>query len=915
MVLRILFKNNRLYPKNQFKKYRSIQITSNRSTYPILPTKFYIPKAGARLVQRTRLIDQLKNMSHEKLVLVSAPAGFGKTTLLAEWVSESNFLTAWVSLDNAENDIVGFFHYIIVALQAINPEWGKTALNILFSSSNPSIETVLVLLIEELSSVEDRVAIILDDYHFINNSDIHKHVEFFVQNLPPQIHMVLATRVDPPLPLARLRARNDLLELRFSDLSFKQDEIETLFNEKMGLSLSIEQLAMLETRTEGWAAGLNLAGISMQGSDDISSFISNFTGDNRHIVDFLTHEVINIQPDDVQSFLLKTSILDRLCGKLCDAVVEGCSSQEILNQLEKANLFVVPLDDCRHWYRYHHLFSNLLRQRVSLMKKGYLADLHIRASQWFENNGLMDEAINHALKAEHFEKAAELISRYSESGWEYGRRTALFRWLGQMPKQLIHEDPNLGFLYARVLFENGQHNLAKETLIHVEQQINSTSISDRNNDPRGKIYATHALMATGQEDWRQIIKYANLSLKYLPERVSVWRAVVYIFLGMGYTLEGVSNQQAIETFTKAKNESIAAQNSHLFFMANFWLMALLKYVGQLPKAMEICQELLHMVEDQKLQNTLIGGMVFVMKSDLLYELNELDEALTYVKRDFLIMGRGHDVTHLGWSYFCMMRILTAIGDHAGAKDIIRKMDRLKEASDLPYWVVQLTESWKARIWMIEGEINKLTDWFRSQSLTPDDEITPWREPGHLLLARYFIHSRQTDKALTLLDRLLLHAEKGDRVLRQIEILLVKALCLKTRGDTKGAQNALSKALKLSAPGGYIQIFLDEGSNIAELLDVEAETMSDIPKNYLQKLLTAFRFPRHTTIQNQLHEQLSDREMEVLGLIVSGLSNKAIMEELFVSLNTVKTHIKNIYGKLDVHSRTEAIIKARELNLI
>lgn len=898
-------------------------------SYPLIKTKLFIPPPRSNWVQRTHLTDRLGKITHYKLTLISAPAGFGKTTLLSEWISRSETPITWVSLDEGDNDPASFLKYIINALQAIEPNAGKAALSLMKSPQRPPIASIMISLVEALSNIPSDCALVLDDYHFIDAEEIHKMVVFLIDRMPPQVHIVIGTRVDPPFPLARLRARNHMLEFRVSDLSFSLDETSRFLSKTISLKLSSDEIVKLDSRTEGWIAGIQLTALSMRGRKDIHEFIRTFAGDDRHIVDYLAEEVLNLQPGKVQNFLLQTSILTRLSGPLCDFITDGKGGQEMLVDLEKANLFIIPLDNKRRWYRYHHLFADLLQQRLHQTHGDRFHELHKRASEWFKQNGFGEDAIEHALMAEDFNQASRLVEEHSEAIWQYGEPTRLFRWIKALPDAYVMSRPNLCISYAWVLSESGQKKTAERCLRTAEKIIDSTADNGKikpptgestrlnslsNRELQGRIAAIRAYMATDRGDIQNIVKFSEQALKWLHKEDSTWRAGVGISSGIANSLQG-DNISAIKALSEAVTASKAADNINFYLIASFWLVIRLKYNGQLPRAIETCRRLLIIVNEEKLAHTVIGGTLFGVWGEILYELNELDEALHFVRKALNQTEQAHHVGSLGWAYYVLLKILVAKHDFSGVQESIDKIERLERSSEVPSWVTHVIEAWKARIWLMNGSLDKAIKWVEERKLKLDDDLTPWRETEHIMFARILIAQDRTKDAIRLLERLGKEWKTGGRILNRIEILVVKALALHKQRNITKASATVGEALSLGEAGGYIRIFLDEGPPIAELLENVLDTRIDAPKAYVKKLLSAFRLNKLIKADDGLVEHLSEREMEVLRLIAAGLSNKKITASLFVSLSTVKTHLRNIYGKLNVHSRTEAIAKAKALELL
>lgn len=882
-------------------------------TNPLLATKLYVPHPGPNLIERSPLIERLESGIQSKLTLLSAPAGFGKTTILTQWVAQHELRTAWLSLDKKDTDPTTFVQYLIAALRSVAPDIGREALGSLHTEPLP-VDLIFTGLVNEIAELSDKLLLVLDDYHLIENETIHTITRFLIEHSPPQFQLIIATRVDPPFPLAKWRVNNDISEVRIADLSFNRPEISSFLSRTIDLILSEHDISILEKRTEGWAAGLQLAALSLQNCRDIPTFIRDFAGTNRHIVDYLVEEVLNRQPDHIQRFLLYTSILEQLSGELCDYLTERNDSRQLLIDLDNENLFTIPLDDERSWYRFHHLFADLLRQRLQYTASGMIPQLHARASKWYEKNNFVDNAIDHAFAACDYDRAAVLISDLSDTAWEFERKSKIFEWFEILPDEYIYERPNLCFFSAWVLTENAKFMEAEKKLRRVEEMIGSEDESLSTNELQGKIAAMRAFMATGQGDYNKIITLGEQALEFLPEEAKLWRASTYFTLGVGKTFSGDLNS-AITAFSLARKASKESGNTHLYLRSNFWLAARLKYSGQLPRALEICQELLHIVKVKGIEHSIAGSAVNMLHGDLLYEMNQLDDASQLMRSNLEIIEQVHDVAQKGWCYYGMMRVLTGQNNIAGAEEFIERVEKLKVSSGLHLWVTHLTDSWRARVWHIRGEHTRIANWLAENKISsknlPESAL---HELMYIIKARHLIHTNELDDAFYLLDRLLQEQEKGGRILLQIETLLVKAQGLQKKGDLQQALQMTREAISLAEPGGYIRVFVDEGQRVIDFLKTLLQE-NTVTQQFVRKVLAECQLSRQVQKDNNTVEQLSEREIEVLNCIAAGLSNKKITEELFISMSTVKTHLRNIYSKLGVNSRTQALAEARNKALI
>jgi len=859
---------------------------------------------------------------------------------------------AWLSLDESDNDLTRFLTYLIGALQTIEVDIGKGALSALHAPQPqpPPAETILTALINETAALSCRIVLVLDDYHLIEAQPIHDALAFLLRRLPPQMHLVIATREDPPLSLARLRARGQLTELRATDLKFAPTEAAEFLNQVMGLDLSEEDISALERRTEGWIAGLQLAAISMQGRKDASGFIQSFAGSHHYVLDYLVEEVLDQQSESIQDFLLQTAILDRLTGPLCDAVRFGMAKshgssegtaltgqgngQEILEMLEHANLFIVSLDEDRRWYRYHHLFADLLRQRQHQTQPEQVSTLHIRASEWYVQNGFFEEAIEHALQAEDFEHAACLVESVAEATWGHSNHAKLRRWLEELPVELVFTRPYLCVFHAGYLFASGEQDAAERNLQAAEQAIALTgdvpteaplaeqdqlSHTDRTK-LLGRIAATRAFMASYRSDAPGVIPHARQALQYLPQEDLAWRGAAAVALGDAYIYQG-QYVEAHRTYLDGLEAIGATGNTYLYMSTSLKMALGLRSQGRLRRAIEICQQRLQLAQENGMSETEMVGWLLAVWGEVLAELGDLDGAVRQAKKGVALTEQGSDVAMLTWSYMCLTRVLFSRGDLAAAHEIITATTRIAQSSVVPRWVTNLMGAWRVRIWLAQDKVDETLEWMQKRGLNLDAQNTYVDALDNVAVARVFVAQERYEDALRLLERLLEPAEAGTHTTRTIQILILQALIFQIKGDIDQAIVRLERALTLAKPGGFLQIFADEGPPMARLL-YEALSRGIAP-DYVRRLLAAFPVtePEQTDVSktlasnSELIEPLSDRELEVLQLFAEGLTNPEIASRLFLALNTVKAHASNIYGKLGVHSRTQAVAKARALRVL
>ena len=920
---------------------------------PILVTKFFVPAARPELVLRPRLIEQLNGGLHRKLTLISAPAGFGKTTVVTEWLDNlqgnthqekpTNIRIAWLSLDESENNPARFLTYFIAALNQIDglDALGDGSLTMLQSPQLPPIDAILTLFINDLAAIPSRIIFVLDDYHLIDTQTIQDILSFLLENLPPQLHLVITTREDPLLPLPRLRSRGQLTELRAADLRFTFTEAAEFLNQVMGLDLSTEDIVALEARTEGWIAGLQLAALSLRGNADTTQRIQSFTGSNRLVLDYLIEEVLNQQPENIQNFLLQTAVLDRLTGSLCDAVrfdpednmANGRENgQVVLERLERANLFIIPLDEERSWYRYHHLFADLLWQRLRQTQPDLESVLHIRASEWYEQNGFTDEAIEHALRADDYKRAANLIEEQADAIWGQGAHNRLWRWLVRLPDEWRFAMPRICVLYAWNMFATGQQEEAERSIQAAEHALDL-----RKNDPhqiepheqvplsdselkqlKGRLAAIRSMIGSWWEDVPEIIQHASIALEYLPKN-DPWRGSAAVALGDAYLFKG-DMTAAYQAQLEAVESCKATGNTFFIMIANMKVASCLRELGQLEQTIEICQKQWEIAKENGLSKTIIVGWVLGLWAISLAERNELDRALELVTKS-VELTQGKDLSFVGASNLFLAKVLFYRGDLAGAEATFQKLENIALKHYLPLYISEQMAAWQARIMIAKNQPAAVSRWVKERGLDPDGELTSLKDYVIVVLARILLFQGRYDEATRLLLRLLAAAEAGEHTAAMIEILVLQALTFQAEDNKTQALNALMRAITLAKPGGYVRIFVGEGPPIARLL---YEILSrGIAPDYVQQLLAAFPdtepeqavSSKDEVLEDEWIEPLSKRELEVLQFVADGLTNQEVASRLYLSLNTVKAHTRTIYSKLGVNSRTQAVARARILGII
>ncbi len=897
----------------------------------LLATKFHIPPLRSALVRRARLAAQFEQMRQRRLTLISAPAGFGKTTLVSEWVAACDCPVAWLALDERDGDLASFLSYLVTALQGIAPQMSGELLNALQSPQQPPTQALLTMLLNGIDRIPHDFVLVLDDYHTLDSRAVDEALTFLLDHLPSQMHLVIATREDPHLPLGRLRARNQLTELRAADLRFNPDETAEFLNHGMQLQLKTTEIGALQTRTEGWIAGLQLAALALQGArssqqpTDAAGFIQAFSGSHRFVLDYLVEEVLHRQPEHVQQFLLSTAILDRLCGSLCDAVLDDRSipGQATLEYCEQANLLLVPLDDSRIWYRYHHLFGEVLRARLMKLQPERVPLLHQRASAWYEAQGFSDDAIRHAFAAQDYARAGALVERTWPSIRRTRQEAAFLRWVKMLPDDLIRQRPVLSVVCAWALMDAGEYDAAQARLRDAERLLDAPAgervvIDDEQfRSLPATIANARAYCAQALNDIPATVAYTRLALDLLPEEDYYERGTTAALLGLAYWTSG-DLEAAYQSFGKGLDDLQRGGGILIRIGGTIILAHMLAAHGRLREAVNAYQQSIQFSAahgEPPLNGT---AELYLGLSEIELERGELEAARAHFATGMALRERA---SLPGYEHLWRMveaRIRRAEGAFSQAFDLLDEAERYYYRSPIPD--VRPIPALRARMQASAGRLAEALAWARERKLSADDDLSYLREYEHLTLARILVaQCRQegaeqplTD-AITLLARLLAAAEVSGRTRSILEILMLQALAFDLQGEVPAAMGLLGRSLTLAEQEGHFQVFVDEGVPMARLLEQAAALGQSA---YANKLLAAFGGQQPSpTPTASLVDALSEREMEVLRLLATELSGPEIADALGVALSTVRTHTKSIYSKLNANSRRAAINRAEALGLL
>ena len=908
---------------------------------PLLTTKIYIPQPRPNLIPRPRLVERINAGLGGNLTLISAPAGFGKTSLLIEWSHQSDLPVTWLSLDENDNDLGSFFKYVIAALRQIDESLGVEVLAALNTSQSLQTEILLTMLVNDIVNVESHFALVLDDCHFITNQSIFDALEFIVNHLPQQMKLVIISRIDPPIPFSRLRAGGQLTEIRSHDLRFTEIEAATFLNDVMSLNLSAEDIRALEKRTEGWIVGLQLAALSLQGRSNKHEFVSEFSGSHHYIIDYLMEEVLLRQSKELQSFLCRTAILERFNSALCNAILEVDNSRQILQVLEETNLFLTPLDSQRNWYRYHHLFSDFLRQCLKEEDPELISGLHFRASEWYEQIGLIPEAVRHSLAAEEYDNAARLVEQSAAQMLELSELSAVLKLVDMLPEVEIIARPRLCIYHSWALRLSGRpYDVVEARLRDAERALTRSTkqLSARGSDEEAgqflsddvsklqcHITALNAYQALFREDVSQVLELAQQVQACCPEERFLCSSI-YNAQGWAERFSG-DIKSAIKSFSTSTTSAIKTGNIYFAVASQSRAAYALVLAGKLGQGLESLQEAVRMATEKDGRVLPVAGYAYVYMGGIFFERNDLASAEHYLGEGIKLCERVGYFMDQAVGCVNLVRLKMAQKEWRGAISAVQMAKKLSQKMKGYLYVQRWVEDGQLRLWLAQNNLKAIESWTQESGLGIHDPFDFRRDLEHVILARALValgrftpESPYVEDALTLLERLLETADGAGWMGKAVDILILLSLARQIKGEIEEALKSLEKALKLAEPEGYVRSFVDEGLPLAQLL--QQAIKKGISPQYAGKLLaaietevqdnkdTADMIPLPATV-----EPITRREQDVLRLLATDLSGPEIARELMIALTTLRFHSRNIYSKLNVNNRRSAVRKAKELNLM
>lgn len=894
----------------------------------MLLTKLHIPTSGKHLVHRRELFDKLNKVFNSKLALISAPAGFGKSTTVSDWIDHEHISAVWFSIDNYDNDVVTFLSYTIAALQGIDEKIGIGAMELLNSPNPPRPESVINMLINDVVTVKGNSVLVFDDFHLINNTEILSAFAYFLDYLPQNLHLILISRSDPTLPIAKLRSQQQVIELRSSDLSFTAQDIAILFNKNLKIKLSENNIKSLAQKTEGWIAGLQLAALSMQGQEDNSAFINAFAGNNRYIMDYLIEEVLKVQSNEIKEFLLKTSILEQYSASLCNAILDRTDAQTLIEELENHNMFVFPLDEERVWYRYHHLFADLLKQRLQQSYKTELETLHSKACSWFEENQMFDLAIEHAMQINDHKKCVVLLGKTAEELWANGNHDVLVKYGDLLPDELIMENAEFSLYYAWILIASGLISKAEPYLLSAKDVIyNGIKLLDNNSNEEqklkhllGKVSVALAYLYSHNETSEKTFGYCDTAMNNLPDNNTFWLSWAWFSYGVCYFSKGLLSS-SVEAFTKAYNYGKKTDNIYLMSTIVIRMAENEQALGNYKLAYKRCADLLQFINDKgfaeitKVDNN-YAAMYFIMGVSQ-FTWAQFDKAFENIKIAYTLSKGVKDIFIRVLSTVVYAFVLKELGD-VESFNKMKELDELMEQDEVPMFLVWLHRGWKIYLLLDKNEVDEAQKLANSYGLNLSAEKTHINDSAYISYCRILFMQNKLDDAEKLITELYDLAQRAGRIERIIELKVLFAALYNYKEEEPKAIHFLMEAMKLAADQNLLSHFVFNVNHIKNILDkvlqIHATKKTDIPQEFINNLKKAIANKEQlNSIAPNAH--LSNRELDTLKAMAEELSNQQIADKLFVSLNTVKTHLKNIYLKLEVDNRKKAIEKAKELNLI
>jgi LuxR family maltose regulon positive regulatory protein len=937
---------------------------------PLLKTKISIPRLPGEFVHRPRLTERIHQGVKAPLTLLTAPAGFGKTNLLIEWTKQTTLPVAWLTVDNDDNDLGQFIRYVMGALQTLEPGLGEEALDLLESPKDDGWKTGLTLLINELSVLPQEGVLVLDDFHALENSTILQRLDFALKHIPSNLHIVIASRSEPELDLAFLRAKGRVVELGMEDLRFTSEEVVGYFHEAVGLELSPEVVQALEERTDGWITSLQMAAISLKDQADPETLLAHLEGKAHYLSDFLAEEVLDRQPGEIRQFLLRSSILEALSGPLCEAVVKPDAQPGygavMLNRLEHANLFIRALDEKREWFGYHPLFADFLCQVQAQVNPAEIPDLHKRAATWLEGNGHFNEAFRHAVTSRDMVWAADMIDRNVPTMINRGEMSALARWIGRLPEEITHKRPLLSLGYAWALILTQQLDHARYWLEDVERSVERFEKQTKDATPpeetgsidipenvdvagiRGGLALCQSHLAMLRGDMTQAARFSRQATRYLSKENVYLHSFVSLEGSISLFFSG-ETQKAIESLRTTTQIARQANNPLVMIIAACEVAIVQQVQGQLSKAWETLQKARYLGIGPDGKPHPLSSFIDIIAGEILLERNVLEEANEYLERGVRATQTMWYLGSLGGMLY-LARVRQALGDVASAQEIVEEIARLSLSSDASQWDTAVAAALAVRLAVQRGDLVTAEQWWQKGGF-PDlntplaIENYPYHIFEYLALsqARFLMvrgqetgRTRDLKQSLELLGILLAEAERFQRGSSQIQILILQAMAQSALGSERAIKTLL-RALALGEPEGFRRFYLDEGLRLADLLRqcrvAQEEAGNHLPSvAFIDSLLESIpgmgnveqvdresiagrAAPTTAHLEDGLPISLSAREMEVLALISQGKSNQEISAELYLALNTVKRHAYNIYTKLEVKKRTHAVSRARQLGLI